>query len=45
MSTILEPHEITQTLKVEDDKTVAVSKYADEELSSNKGEDDKNKKA
>ena len=45
MSTILEPHEITQTLKVEDDKTVAVSKYADEELSANKGEDEKNKKA
>ena len=45
MSAILEPHEITQTLKVEDDKTVAVSKCADEELSSNKGEDDKNKKA
>ena len=45
MSAILEPHEITQTLRVEDDKTVAVSKYADEELSSNKGEDDNNKKA
>ena len=45
MNTILEPHEITQTLKVEDDKTVAVSKYADEELSSNKGEDDTKKKA
>lgn len=44
MSAILEPHEITQILRVEDDKTVAVSKYADEELSSNKGEDDKNKK-
>lgn len=44
MSAILEPHEITQTLRVEDDKTVAVSKYADEELSSNKGEDDKKKK-
>ena len=43
MNAILEPHEISQTLRVEDDKTVAVSKYADEELSSNKGDDDKKK--